>query len=149
MVVKKLFVIPEEFYNSLMKRQKILDDPLLSEQVNLEQQKDAILRKPQNVDEKVAELVQVGHKQRIIEEQRKTMGVPVIDHPIISMPATEASLTPRKKRGRPAKNKPSTHFDVQIGSGKVVKKYANFLENFYMYEPKGRSMKELARISAM
>jgi len=146
-----MYVIPSDFYDSLMKRAHITEDPLLTTQVKLEEQKSKILRKKQNPDKKLAEFIDLSHSQNIVDEQQ--INKDSKSREIVIEP-TVPQLAP-KKPGKPSKTPKAPYFEYQFGTGskKKTKKsiYPNgkhekhdkntLLNHFYDYEPKGKSIK--------
>lgn len=131
-----MYVIPSEFYESLMRRTKLTENPLLTEEVKIEEEKEKVLRKRRNPDVKVAELVALKQKQQIIREKRKKNEPENQEKEITPISISTIPLTPAKKPGRPSK-KLKNVVEYQLGKGE---KKNLFLENFYSYEPKGKTM---------
>jgi len=98
MSIRKLFAILEEYYRSLLNRQKILDDPILTERINLEEEKQTILKKPINADKKVAEMLKTTQKQTFMDEQLRGAKQESIDLVPPSPVITSTVTTPKKKR---------------------------------------------------
>jgi len=96
--VRKMYVVPAEFFDSLMRHTKITEDPLITNQVKIEQERVKILKKRMNPDVKLEKYATLRHNKAIIEEQRKKEGV---ESEI--KPAVTAAKTPKKKE-RPKKS---------------------------------------------
>lgn len=122
--VRKMYVIPSDFYDSLIQRSKVTIDPIINAQVEAEKEKTKIIKKRKSSDEKMHDLMNVMHKQDVLEEQIKyKKSKPIL---VEIMPEQEI-----KKRGRPPKAKETFPEYNLKGFGKT-----NLLDIFYMYEPK-------------
>ena len=130
-----MIVLPQDYYNSLIRRSKILDDPLLTEEIKTEETKEKIIKQRKNPDEKVQQLINVAHKQRVLKEKRNAAPAEEIVSPPLPL------FMPIKKRGRPPKHQQKTHEIQQSGSGEIKKH--SLIDIFFDYEPKGKSKKLL------
>jgi len=138
--VKKLFVVPEDFFESVIRRQKIIDDPLIGDQMKIEKEKELLLHvKKLSDDEKVIRLEALNQKENIVKEQREAKkDEGAVNHEVY-IPPTQSLIKHVRKKGRPKKLR---HFDIQIGQGNNEKQN-NLLNNFFLYEPKGKSIKHI------
>src|SRR5437867_1575820 len=127
MNIRKMYVIPSDFYESLIKKSKIVEDPILSAQIRTEDEKTKILKSKKKDNKAAALLSDISHKQLVLEEQRKKK----IAEP---MPITVVPIEtePAKKRGRPPKEPKESYFEVENQSGQGL------LKRFYDFEPKGK-----------
>lgn len=82
-------VVPNELFDSMMKKAKITDDPLITAQVQLEQKKAQILENMGDADADLNEYVNVVHTGGILEEQRKKHAVAVL--PPLPLPPPPSS----------------------------------------------------------
>jgi len=72
MNVRKMYVIPSDFFDSLMRKSRITEDPLITAQLKIEKEKDKLLSQPnKDADIKLRDYTDKTHKQLILEEQRK------------------------------------------------------------------------------
>lgn len=145
--VKKMYVVPSDFYESLMQRTKIVSDPIQDAQVETEKEKTKIVKNRKPKEQKVKELQNVLHKQNVLREQTRIKE----RQPIRVIIDEHVDEEYKKKRGRPPKqNKTFPEFDITgSGDGTNYKnnqnfKQKSFLDNFYMYEPTVRKNKRLS-----
>lgn len=68
----KYYALPGALYESIMRRLKITDDPLITAQARLESEKDVLLNKhSMNNDEKLAKISDMSHTENIMREQQQ------------------------------------------------------------------------------
>lgn len=142
--VRKLYVLPSDYFDSLMQRVKVTADPLITAQIEVEKERSKIAKKRKSDDEKMADLSDILHRKNVLEEQMKTKKA----EPVVVQIAPEAFES--KKRGRPPKNKET--FPTYEMSGRGLQRQRKntvsahpierrrtepgFISNFYQYEPK-------------
>lgn len=128
--IRKLYVLPSDYFDSLVQRSKVTTDPLINARVEIEKQKAKIIKERKNVDEKMNDLTDMLHHQNFLDEQIK----------LKKMEPVTVEIAPEmpKKRGRTPKIKDTFPEYNMIGSGVENN---TLLENFYMYEPKKRRIK--------
>jgi hypothetical protein len=128
-----MYVIPSDFYDSLMKKNKITEDPLIAAQIKMESEKSNIFRNKKDPDAQLAVLSNIAQKQSVLEEQRKKQ---------LSIP-TPVSLISEpvevKKRGRPPKVPKESFFEYekQMGLG--------LADIFYEFEPRGKKRRDILK----
>lgn len=134
--VRKLYVLPSDYFDSLIQRAKFTADPVITAQVESEKERSKIVAKRMSADEKMAELSDILHKKNVLDEQRKIKKA----EPMVVQVAPEPSEL--KRRGRPPKNK-ETFPEYEMG-GRGLEEHpiekrqigTSFISNFYQYEPK-------------
>jgi len=135
--VKKMFLIPSDFYESLMQRSKTLTDPVINARIESENEKEKIVKNRKPADEKVRDLVNVLHKQNILDETiKQKQDIPQPVHIV----QTEAA----KKRGRPPKEK-ETYPEFNLSGDGDSKRQAKLLDNFYIYDPSKTNQKAMRK----
>jgi len=135
--VKKMFLIPSDFYESLIQRSKTLTDPVINARIEAENEKEKIVKNRKHVDEKVKDLVNVLHKQAVLDETIKQKQE--VPEPVTIVP-TEAA----KKRGRPPKEK-DTFPEFNLSGDGDSKPPEKLLDIFYIYEPSKTNQKAMEK----
>lgn len=152
----RMYVIPSTLYDSLMTRLKITDDPLLTAQTQLENEKDVILQLPVvDSDQNLAKLADIQHTERVIQEQRTIpTKTTFITQPIVKK---EPKVRLIRKTKRPnyitVKEKfytpPQEKTKLKRISSKANQKQVlkpSILERFYEFEPAVANPEEMQKI---
>lgn len=132
--VKKMFLVPSDFYESLIQRSKTLTDPVINARIESENEKEKIVKNKKHVDEKVRDLVNVLHKQAVLDETIK-------QKQDIPQPVHIVPTEPTKKRGRPPKEKDTFPEFNLSGDGDKEK----LLDIFYIYDPTKTNQKAMRK----
>jgi len=81
---------------TLLKRRTITEDPLLTNQVIIEEEKSKVLKKRTNPYSKLSEFVDLSHKQSFIDEKRKKKSAGLVK--ILNQALLNFSLVVERKR---------------------------------------------------
>jgi len=136
--VKKMLLIPSDFYESLMQRSKTLTDPVINAQIEIENDKQKIVKNKKPADEKVKDLVNILHKQNVLDETIKLKK----EEP---QPVQIVTNEIAKKRGRPPKQKETFPEYNLSGEGDSKKPKIKLLDVFYKYEPSKTNFKTMKK----
>lgn len=109
MSIRKMYVVPSEIFDSYMRKLKITEDPLLTFQANLEQQKEKILEERNtNSDKKLLQYTDLVHRGEVFK-QNETPGQDKKITPNTSFLERFYDYEPREVRKRSVKRKRGTH----------------------------------------
>lgn len=94
----KMYVVPSALLDSILKKTKITDDPLLTEQVRIENVKEKLRDKPKiNPDEKLAKYSDLTFQENILQEYMTSKPSPTC--PVVKLEkGTETIVESPKKR---------------------------------------------------
>jgi len=67
--IRKMFVVPEELFQSLLQRQKITENPILHAQMQIENEKSQL--KPNNNEQTLDLYKELSFQQNKLDDQRK------------------------------------------------------------------------------
>jgi len=137
--MKKMFLIPSDFYESLMQRSKTLTDPVINAQIEIESDKQKIVKNRKPADETVNDLVNILHKENVLDEQIKLKKE---EPQPVQIVTNEIAL----KRGRPPKEKETFPEFNLSGEGDGKKPKIKLLDVFYKYEPSKTSEKAMKKL---
>src|SRR3569832_759376 len=178
MNVRKMYVIPSEYYDSLVRKSKILDDPLLTAQIEVDKEKEAILNgSMKNSSKALRKFNNLSYDEAFLNHQRKLKSneSPIQtdkpsggDEPALLAPSTLAIVsnvdvestmlkpTNEQKRKMITHHPPTQVVKATKGTKKNTQKNVpvsiippqeqlddTFFDNFYTYEPKKYSRKEI------
>ena|SRR3569832_347141 len=179
MNVRKMYVIPSEYYDSLVRKSKILDDPLLTAQIEVDKEKEAILNgSMKNSSKALRKFNNLSYDEAFLNHQRKLKSneSPIQtdkpsggDEPALLAPSTPAIVSSvdvestmlkpinEQKRKMVTRHRPTKVVKAtKRNETKIHKKNVavsiippqeqlddTFFDNFYTYEPKKYSRKEI------
>lgn len=71
MNIRKMYVVPSEFFDSLMRKSRITENPLIGAQAQVELEKEKIVNSHAKTENDMKKYINATHMQSVLEEQRK------------------------------------------------------------------------------